>query len=698
LLGAAADLGPKLGAPLAQGYLLLRELWARGDAAPLAAGGGARVRALLGGLHAFAASPAGGRDSLLDALARAPVAGSSVDALLASGARAFHATGDTRRAELLLAASLAIAGLGRSTPAAASIEVATAQRSRTEWALRFLAEVDAARQGKPPDPAAYAGGLRALRDDACRRPDAEDMLAAMGAVRDFARGERARAAQALDALLGRADQRGLHVPTITHRYAESTGSRRWAVSLDVSLGAGFIQGASALGMSLGLRSGRSDEDAFSVEIAPPSADADDDAARVYVHLAALAATYHFLEGDAARAEAAAARAVAAVAAGLRLGEGRVAAGGARWAVDARGTLAVAAQLAAEAGRPFLAGDLWALARGALAPDSDDAEVAAVLHPPPPALAAAIAPANGGRAAAAPATSGDVEAAVRRTAASLRTVAAPLACTDAKVEIGGMEESVCDRYPLALSLRAADALPWLPRLAPGGAVSRGCPGLRAVDRFLAAREARTYDPDALLAAVAALADEGKTYDATHLLTRQRSATHCSAGVTALARRLAGLAATDTQRADLLSTAVTCAAAQVDEALQRDLLALDAATRGLADRGRNLKVLLVTVDLALRSRRWDVLDALVGSAGYVERWLDGGAAAATAALVAHHAAGVLRGVPRAAGDTERAYTMLCAQPAPDLAALCAEATAVRRPRASPARAEQALATLVTAAPSP
>ncbi|MEJ7733956.1 MAG: hypothetical protein WKG00_32770, partial [Polyangiaceae bacterium] len=203
------------------------------------------------------------------------------------------------------------------------------------------------------------------------------------------------------------------------------------------------------------------------------------------------------------------------------------------------------------------------------------------------------------------------------------------------------------------------------------------------------------PDALLAAVAALADEGKTYDAAHLLTRQRSATHCSAAVTAAARRLAGLAATDTQRADLLSTAVTCAAAQVDEALQRDLLALDAATRGLADRGRNLKVLLVTVDLALRSRRWEVLDALVGSPAYVERWLDGGAAAATAALVAHHAAGVLRGVPRTPASTQRAFAALCARPAADLATLRAEAAAVRAPGAGAARAEQALKTLVTSA---
>ncbi|MEJ7734242.1 MAG: hypothetical protein WKG00_34235 [Polyangiaceae bacterium] len=60
LLGGGADLGPQLSAPVAQGYLLLRELWARGDASPLAAGGGARLRALLGGLHAFAAGPAGG--------------------------------------------------------------------------------------------------------------------------------------------------------------------------------------------------------------------------------------------------------------------------------------------------------------------------------------------------------------------------------------------------------------------------------------------------------------------------------------------------------------------------------------------------------------------------------------------------------------------------------------------------------------
>ncbi|MEJ7734241.1 MAG: hypothetical protein WKG00_34230, partial [Polyangiaceae bacterium] len=350
--------------------------------------------------------------------------------------------------------------------------------------------MDAARHGRPPDPGAYAAGLRGLRDDACRRPDAEDMLGAMGAVRDFARGERARAAQALDALLARAEQRGLQVPKVTHRYAESTGNRRWSVSLDVSLGAGFIQGASALGMSLGLRSGRSNEDAFSIELAPPSADADEETARVYVHLAALAATYHFLEGDAARAEVDAARAVAAVAAGVRLGERRIAAAGPRWAADARGTLAVAAQLAAEAGRLPGRRPVGA-ARGGLPSESDDAEVAAVLHPPPPALAAALAPPGGG----APTPSGDVEAAVRRAAGSLRTVAAPLACTDAKVEIGGMEESACDRYPLALSLRIADALPWLPRLRPGGVVSRGCPALRAVDRFLAAREARTYDPDA-----------------------------------------------------------------------------------------------------------------------------------------------------------------------------------------------------------
>ena len=84
--------------------------------------------------------------------------------------------------------------------------------------------------------------------------------------------------------------------------------------------------------------------------------------------------------------------------------------------------------------------------------------------------------------------------MRRAAASLRTVAAPLACTDAKVEIGGMERAPATAYRLALSLRIAGRAAMATAPPARRRVSRGCPALRAVDRFLAAREARTYYPD------------------------------------------------------------------------------------------------------------------------------------------------------------------------------------------------------------
>ncbi|WP_437640696.1 hypothetical protein [Sorangium sp. So ce854] len=672
--GLAGWADPDLADALAGGYALARALLESATAERFAEASGAPLGRVLRGLSAAlrggasrqgaAQGPAGA--ALLDALASMPAArpGADLRGLFVGYARALSDLGLRDQADLALLTSLLGAAVLGAPPPPEAVALANERGSRVAWALSYLGEIARARRGVAPDPSAYADAMRGASDDACQTADAGDVLAIVGAARDFAAGRRAEARGALDRVLADAEARGLRVPRMIYRYEEKTATRVFSLSFDVSYGAGILEGATGFQLGLGLRTRGEPDGALTAALAPEgSPRSDEDAARAYVSAAALAAAYHFLDGDAEGGAAAARRAIAALSFGVRLGPRALRPDEPlAWGKDARALLAIDAQLAAEAGHPFLAGDLWTLVRGLLPPDADDAAVAALLDPLPAGLAAA--PGLGPL--------------VARTARSLAAVAAPLACTAAKVELGGFEEPACDAYPLALSLRIADVLGKLPHLRRAGSAA-ACPVLRSLDGFLTAAERGTYDPDAFTAAVEALRRSGRLYDAGVMLARQRREGHCGPAVLEAARALGRAPSLGpAQRADLLSVAVRCAAAALDERVVDDVMALDGETRVLPDLGRNRKVVLFATELSARAQRWDVLARLARQPDFVARWLGVSDDTAAAALLIEAAAAALAGEPaprdaRARGAHER----LCGGQPPGgaRAALCADIDRLR-----------------------
>lgn len=664
-------------------YALARRGFAARDAGAFVKQNGPNLRRVLRGLALFfkgdeapAGKPSAGV-SMLEALAALPLTtGNDADltSQLVSYAEAFYAKDQVDQGDLWLLSTLVLSGLTESPPPEPVLALAAKRSPRLSWALRFIADVSRARTGSLPDPSAYEAGMREATDDACAVADASDVLTVMGAIRGFESGDPAAKAKAradLDRALAAMEERGLNVPKMTYKYEEKTATRVFSATLGLSYGAGLLEGAHTFQLGVGVKSRGEPEGSMTATLSPPDAAlAGEEAARYYIHAAALAAAYHFLEGDAAHATAAARRAIDALAFGVRLGgRSMPAADPVAWGADARALLALDAQLAAEADLPFLAGDLWTMVRGSLAKDAGDSDVADVLDTAPFGLAAVKE--------AAPAR--------ERAAKSLKVLAAPLACTEVKVELGAFEETTCEAYPLALSLRIGDALKKLPRLRPGGGSSRRCVSARALDAFLSAAEKGTYDPDAFTSAVEERKADGDVYSAAVLLARQRRDAHCSPVIVKAARALAaetGRALGPSLRADLLGAAVNCslAGSSTDPAVIDDLLALDAETQRLPDLTRNLRLLLSVTDLAVSQNKEAPLIAIATRAGFVDRWMRVNPAAATLAMLIEHAARTLSG-SQADAEMSRgsgAYTLLCETfPPGERAATCAAIKALRPP---------------------
>ncbi len=638
---------------LAGAYGLAREGMTATSADAFVAANGQNLRRVLGGLSRFfgegdGAAKGKGGVALLDALASVASSGRGLEeqdasALLLDYAGRFYAEGKKDQGDLFLLAVLTVSATTHRAPPAAAIDLAGKNASRVGWVLRFLSELQASRRGVAPDPAAFAADMRAATDDQCARPDAEPVLAALGAVRDFAGGKRREARASLDRVLDAAEERGLTIPKMALKYEERTATRVFTYSLDLSYGAGLLEGANGMQLGLGLKTPGEPGGSLAVSFASSDGtQAGEEAARWFAHTAALAAAYHFLDGDVDRGQRDARRAVSAVVNGVRLGARAVKPDGARWGADARAVLAVDAQLAAEAGRVFVAGDLWTIVRATLPPEAGDREIAELLDPRPLGLAAVP----------------DAAPVLGRAARSLSLVAEPLPCTEAKVE-PPPEEQACDGYPLALSLRIADVMKKLPHLRRGAeAGAKRCGPMRALDTFLTAADKGTYDPDAFSRAVLELRADGRVDDAAVLLTRHRKESHCNPAMVATARALGRDASLGhALRTDLLSLAVNCSAAGLDQAVADDLLALDAETRRFADPTRNFHLMLFVADAAGRAGRWDVLERLAAEPGFVDRWLSQSPVAAAAALVVDHAATLLAGHTIDPARTRGTYDLVC-----------------------------------------
>ena len=660
----AAASGPAADA-LAGAHALARAFAASRDTGAFVHAGGKEIRRVAGALLAIFGEP-GARLGLLDLLAQPTLAGDDLTATLIAGAASLHQRKQQDQADLSLLAVLVVGSLTRAPPPDEAVSIAEKQGSRVAWALRFMKEI---RKSSAPDPAAYAENLRRATDDACQAPDAEATIAVMEAIHAHAAGKRDEARAALDRVIAQAEERGLGVPRMIFRHEEKTPARVFSADVEVSFGAGVLLTGNSFQLGLGVRSGGEPEGALTAALAPAgSARAGEDVARYYVYTAALATAYHLLAGDTERAVAAGRRVVSALSNGLVLGPRRLrserpSASG----EDAREVLIVAAQLAAEAGLPFLAGDLWTVVRQGFADALDDRAVSAMLDRLPLGLAGVA----------------DLAPVVRRARRSLAVIAEPLACTQAKVELGAFDEAGCDGYPLALSLRIGGALRKLPRLKRGPDTTARCAPLKSLDTFLAAAETGTYDPDAFTRAVEELGAAGKTDDAAALMARHKRAGHCSPAIVAAARALGRRAALGPAvRADLLSSALNCTATTASPEVADDLLALDDETRRLPDASRGLTLALSIAELAAHAGRWDLLGKLVDRPDFVARWLAVHPGAAAAALVLDHAAAVMRGQPVALERTAATHHLVCeAFPAPERSAACADVAALRAP-ATPA----------------
>ncbi len=615
--------------------------------------------------------------ALLDALSgMAAPSGDDLVGGLTSYAAVFYGKGQPDQGDLCLLAALVISSFTKTPLPSPVLDIAEKAKSRVAWVLRFSQEIH--RSGlEPPDPSAYAAGMRRATDDACQAPDAEATIAVMQAIHDYASGKKKEARAALDRILDKADEKGLGVPHMVYRYEEKTATKVFQVTVDLSYVNGVLSGGNTFQLGLGFRSAGEPGGSLTATLAPlDTTKAGEDAARYYVYTAALATVYHLLDGDTDRAVSTARRAIVALSAGVKLGHRSIRSDKAiAWGEDAREYLILSAQLAADAGLPFLAGDLWTVVKQGLSDTLDDKGVAAVLDKLPVGLYGIKG----------------LHPTVERAMKSFKVLAAPLPCTDAKVELGGFEEVACADYPLALSLRIADVLKKLPRLRRGAEASPHCGPLRSLDAFLAGGDKGTYDPDAFTRAVEELRADGKIYDAAILLTRQKHPNHCSPTLVAAARAMGRSPLLGPWiRSDLLSSAVNCTAASGSPEVEADLVQIDEDTRKIPDPTRNLRMVLSIADLATRTDQWKMLTRLVDQPDFVSRWMSIHPNAAAAALLLDHAVAAINGQPVALERTKPSYQLLCETfKSPERSDMCAIVDALRAPLAGPMAERQRLA---------
>lgn len=657
---------------LGSGYGVLRAVLETESAEQFLAAQGGKVRDVMKGLALFFRSGDAGKGTkpknmtLLDALAAVPLSASSdLMAMCLGYAEYLYGQGEVDQGDLWLLATLVISGLKSVEPQPKALELAAKHSKRVSWAMLFLKELAKTRNGVPPDIDAYAPLMKEAMDDACvAAENADDMLGAMGAVRLWTLGKRDEARAALDTLLDKVEANGLSIPKMTYKYEERTETKVLSVSLGISYGGGLLSGSNSFQIGLGIKSKGEPGGAMTAVLSPSdSAAGTEESARFYVHAAALSSVYHFLSGDAQRASKAAQRVISALSVGSRL-KNRVLSNPnpEKWTEDARTPLALSAQLAAEANLPFLAGDLWTVMRSSLPKDADDETIDKLLEDEPFGLA----------------KTPELAAILTRTKKTLRTLAAPLACTNAKVAPALHEEPTCDAYPLSLSLRIADVLPKLPHIGRADPKSSPkCAAMKSLDGFLTGMETGTYDPDALMRSVDALLALGQKYDAATLLTRQRKDTHCNPAIVAGARSLAAdQAILPMMRADLLGTAINCELPQISDAFLGDLGQLSDAVSKVADPLRSVRVLLFAVDLSLRKNDPRPLAKLVSAPDFVNRWMGMSPLMATLALLLDHASEVLSHGSVAKDRQESSFASLCTLfPPGDRASLCADIEALR-----------------------
>ncbi len=606
------------------------------------------VRALGALAKLFSGSQGGGRVSFFAALAEAdagktlPDSAAGLAPLIADFAQRAYAQGANDQGDLLLMMALGATIAREEHVRESTLEMARA-RQRPVLLPLMLYSKNVRENGDPSD---FERVVHAAVASGCEPPDPKDVLTVRRAIFDFRGGRREQARKALEEVLSRAEREGLVVPRQVYRYVEKAGEKLFNAEQSMSLGGNLLNASGTFQVGLGLQRGgeKTDEEhgRFSARFAnTKTLKARQESARYFAHVAMLAAVLHGLDKARPEASLAARRALGAWGAGVRLGPATVVSGsdGAKWTADAGASIAIAAQQAAEAGEAFLSGALWSMARLALGDKASDKSVGKLLEPLPAALHGIA----------------DLTSVAKRAAASLETLAAPLACTQKPGRSDELLRVDCKQYPLALGLRVARGLPKLPRLKPGAeAKVPGCQAWRELDGFLAAADQRRYEPAKFVAAVAALRKSGKIDDAAVLLSSQRHARHCTPSLVAHAQSLARQTQLGEHlRGDVLSVAVTCSD---PKKVLGDITTLDQLTAKHPLPVRNFELLVFAARIAKKGNYGPLL-AMTSRPDFLPRWQQLGPDMATIALLLHHATTILAGKPVDKQGTLSFYRLLC-----------------------------------------
>jgi hypothetical protein len=657
-------------------YSFARFVLQRDQDSTIEKGGPYMLRALRG-LGRFVTGSDPKRSRLLDAIsemAARPNAPASLLGAVLGFTKLLYEKGDADLADLFLLGASLMRGQIGDPPGKDAFDLAASNRSRVDWALRMLSEVNALETNGRPDVAAFADGARKAAEEKCAEGRVDDVVAAVDAVAKFTNGQRKEAREALDRLLARADAEGMVLPALQHKYSEKHQKRIFTIQLGMTYGLGFIRGGNSFQFGLGFSSISDSGSKVAVTAMTPEETAKD-TGEYYVRVAALAAAYAFLDGDAASAAVHARRVVSAAVSGVRLGARSITEGRKKWVEDSQALIAVVAQLAAEAGYPFLSGDLWTIVKDSFEADADDEAVADALPSAPRGLIGVK----------------EAEPVIERAKKSIKVVGGPLACTKEKVETAAYEQPACAAYPLALGLRIADVVKKLPRLKRGPENDQGsCAALKALDVFLDSAQRGTYDPDAFTQAVEALRADGRVDEAASLLIRQRRENHCSPTLLKATRALGrSPLLLPSARSDMLSIAVNCAGADGGADLEKDLFAIDEETRKLPDPTRNIKLLFFVAELSLRADKPSLLLPLVKVPGFTDRFLSLSGNAVAGALLLHHAAHLLNGEAWNPAHTQGTFALVCESfPADERRATCSDLRSLRDPD-KPAAARKDLA---------
>ncbi len=543
---------------------------------------------------------------------------------------------------LLMAGALG----GDATTMRSAAQLATSHKNASAWYLTAQGAVRGADASTPLDATAYERGLRAVTDEACKVAQVEPLVEVARAVQSFAQGGGKAAADRIDQVLARAEERGLSVPRAQYQLDEILeGGRTLRMNMHMTTGQGFISENS---FSIGF-------DVFSTKptsglrVEIPAA-VDEDAGRYYAHVASLGAIYHLLEGRDGPGARDAERMLNATLAGVRLGRVNVLpTDQARWVSDLDPNLYVAAELASQRGHVLLAGSLWSLALGS----QEKRPIGEAFTTPNASwdekdIPVGLRSVRGVR---------DIQVAVQESRSLVEQAAT---CDPKQRPASPTNLETCQAFRRAIALWHAGVFDKPPTMRTGA--REACTGEAALVGIL--QEVSSTGPlpprmqDTAAEFISTAAGRGRSFDALVLLRSMRDRGVCVPKLVSEARAIGRSEhVTPHARVDWIGYALTCPGRQPDDTVWEDLRLLADSSRKLGDVQVPYRVHTAVVRYMVNLQAWAKLAEFSRDPGFVQLMSQGGPSGAAMALLVQHTADTLAGARPDIAGTLDTYDIAC-----------------------------------------